>query len=653
MIKYLNALLLLLIVTFSYSQRKSNLDSLRSLIARSKQDTGKVNLMFTLGIALEEEQPKEALKVYKQAADLSRKIKSPRKEYSSLINQGIANFHLGKWDSAIFAYNQALVIAKNLGLKEKIGIAYVDIGNVHLNLNQYPEAIEFYQLAEPNLSLSKRGVMYANMIDIFNKIGRYKEMLEYGYKAIQLNEESRDTASWLDAHINMFSEKNDTLQKEGFHLMKKILPVALKRNDKYRLQAIYHNMAIYYYHVPKKYDSALLEANRCEELKRVDNAQSGLIDIYSLKSRIYLMKKDFASAKKFGLMALSLAPKKGLVTHWREIYYSLAEAEEGLHNYSSAIGYFEKYIVYRDSTESLHNAELSGQLDARYQSEKKEREINLLERQQAKQAEEINFRNLLIQAAAIALVLLLIIGFLYFRNAQARERVAEQQKEIQKQKIAELEKDKQLVITEAIVKGQEEERSRLAKDLHDGLGGILWGVKSSLSTMKGNMILSGDNVQAFERSLDMLDNSILELRRVAHNLMPEALVKFGLASALKDFCDFVNSSKVVEVIFQSVGNERRLDLAIEVVLYRVANELVNNALKHASAKEIIIQLNYDDHQLTMTVEDNGVGFDKSVLEKTTGAGWPNIKSRIAYLKGSIDIETSVGNGTAINVTIPI
>lgn len=205
----------------------------------------------------------------------------------------------------------------------------------------------------------------------------------------------------------------------------------------------------------------------------------------------------------------------------------------------------------------------------------------------------------------------------------------------------------------ALSEVQEQERSRFAKDLHDGLGGMLWGVKLSLTNMKGNMVIDSEHVQIFERSLDMLDNSIHELRRVAHNLMPEALVKFGLAATLKDFCDFVNSSKVIHVIYQQVGIERRLDMSVEVVLYRVANELVNNSLRHSSAREIIIQLNYDDHSLTLTVEDDGKGFDKSILDKTTGSGWPNIKSRIAYLKGTLDVVTSPGNGTAVNITIPI
>jgi signal transduction histidine kinase len=205
----------------------------------------------------------------------------------------------------------------------------------------------------------------------------------------------------------------------------------------------------------------------------------------------------------------------------------------------------------------------------------------------------------------------------------------------------------------ALSEVQESERSRFAKDLHDGLGGMLSGVKLSLSNMKGNVVLAAEHVDVFERALDMLDNSIHELRRVAHNLMPESLVKFGLAASLKDFCDFINSSKVITVIFQQIGTYKRLEMSVEVVLYRIANELVNNTLRHASATELIIQLNYDDHSLTLTVEDNGKGFDQNVLERTTGSGWPNIKSRVAFLKGLLDVQTSAGNGTSVNITIPL
>src|SRR6185436_16432928 len=125
--------------------------------------------------------------------------------------------------------------------------------------------------------------------------------------------------------------------------------------------------------------------------------------------------------------------------------------------------------------------------------------------------------------------------------------------QLQQQRISELEKDRQLVAVDSMLKGQEEERSRLAKDLHDALGGLLSGVKFSLSNMKDNLIITPDNMTVFERSLDMIDTSIKELRRVAHNMMPEMLVKFGLDEALKEYCNSINATKLLTVNYQSFG----------------------------------------------------------------------------------------------------
>jgi len=216
--------------------------------------------------------------------------------------------------------------------------------------------------------------------------------------------------------------------------------------------------------------------------------------------------------------------------------------------------------------------------------------------------------------------------------------------EIEKQKVRQL---------NAMAEIQEKERTRVAKDLHDGLGSMLSGIKMSLSNMKGNAVMTNENVQVFERSLNMLDNSIHELKRVAHNLMPETLVKFGLAAALKDFTDFINQSNVLKAIFQQVGKEQRLTSSNELALYRLANELINNALRHAAATELIIQLHYENNSVTLTVQDNGKGFDPVILKHTKGSGWPNIRSRVEYLGGVMDIDAKPGEGSAITIRIPI
>ena len=154
----------------------------------------------------------------------------------------------------------------------------------------------------------------------------------------------------------------------------------------------------------------------------------------------------------------------------------------------------------------------------------------------------------------------ILISFLLYRTYRQKQK-------LQQQQIAELEKEKQLLAAEAVLKGQEEERTRLAKDLHDGLGGMLSGIKHSFNTMKGNLILTPENAQAFERSMNMLDSSIKELRMVAHNLMPESLVRFGLDTALKDFCESITGSGKLIVRYHSFGTEElKLEKNTEITL---------------------------------------------------------------------------------------
>ena len=157
----------------------------------------------------------------------------------------------------------------------------------------------------------------------------------------------------------------------------------------------------------------------------------------------------------------------------------------------------------------------------------------------------------------------------------------------------------------------------------------------------------------FERSLDMLDTSIKELRRVAHNMMPEMLTKFGLDEALKEYCITVNATGLVSLKYQSLGMATRLDSAIEIIIYRIIQELLNNILKHAVASEAFIQLIREDNRLNIVVEDNGKGFDTALLEKSKGAGWVNIRSRVEYIKGQLDIHSEPGKGTLINIECPL
>ena len=166
--------------------------------------------------------------------------------------------------------------------------------------------------------------------------------------------------------------------------------------------------------------------------------------------------------------------------------------------------------------------------------------------------------------------------------------------------------------------------------------------------------MTPQNQQAFERSMDMLDSSIKEMRRVAHNMMPEALVKFGLDTALKDFCEDINRPGAPQVNSQSIGME---EVVVEgtaaIAVYRIIQELLNNTMKHAAATNAIGQLSKTQDGINITVEDDGNGFDPLILERATGIGWRNIQSRVEYLKGKMDVSTSPGKGTSVQIEINI
>ena len=217
--------------------------------------------------------------------------------------------------------------------------------------------------------------------------------------------------------------------------------------------------------------------------------------------------------------------------------------------------------------------------------------------------------------------------------------------------IADLETEKKLMATEAVLKGEEQERTRLAQDLHDGLGGMLSGIKFSFNTMKGQLIMTADNTRAFERSMDMLDSSIGEMRRVAHNMMPEALVKFGLNTALKDFCNDINQSGALKISYQSIGlEETMIDRTPAIAVYRIVQELINNTMKHAAATTSLVQVSLLQHSLSVTVEDDGKGFDTA---KAEGMGYRNIRSRVEFLKGTLDVQSDTDKGTSVHIQIEL
>jgi two-component system, NarL family, sensor kinase len=314
-------------------------------------------------------------------------------------------------------------------------------------------------------------------------------------------------------------------------------------------------------------------------------------------------------------------------------------SEKATGNYKKALFYHEIYASARDSMAEAN-------IDDRLKVINYDTDTKLQKAEIDKKTRENEKQNALIIGLIIGLSGICAIAFFTYRYLNIRKRIAEKE-------IIQLQQEKQLIASNSVIKGQEQERGRLAKDLHDGLGGILSGVKLTLNSMTGNQVLTEYSSQTFHRAVNQLDGAITELRRVAHSMMPEALLKFGLKDAINDFCEGINMTGKLKVNFETWGQINRHEQSVEVSIYRIAQELLNNIIKHADATEAHIQLNENENLLTLTVEDNGKGFDINNLQANKGAGISNIESRVAYLNGKLDIKSDASHGTSVEVQVEL
>lgn len=396
------------------------------------------------------------------------------------------------------------------------------------------------------------------------------------------------------------------------------------------------------------YDVAVEIYKKVYELSKKNNYTWHTVEPFLQIGYIYTVQKKYDRARNYLNEGLAMAKKNKYTLFEREALESLSKlyALEG--KYQLAYLDYKKFHILDDSIKSEKLKKSSVEFEKKYETEKKVNRIIQLEKDKHIQfitlKQEYTFNFMLLVSIAILLLVILLI----YRNLKQKQLLHQADAKLNQNKINELEVEKKLMATESVLKGQDEERSRLAKDLHDGLGGMLSGIKYSFINMKENLIMTPDNHLAFEHSMDMLDSSMKEMRRVAHNMMPEALLRFGLDAALKDFCNEINKSNGLRVNYQSIGLEgATIDQTVSITIYRIVQELLNNTMKHSKANTAIVQLTKLDGQLSITVEDNGKGFDPSILNKSKGIGWINIQNRVDFLKGKLNITSKLGEGTSV------
>ncbi|WP_431291691.1 sensor histidine kinase [Pedobacter sp. P26] len=331
------------------------------------------------------------------------------------------------------------------------------------------------------------------------------------------------------------------------------------------------------------------------------------------------------------------------------IYSELAKMSEKLGDYKEAYRWLTKYRQTNDSINTDQTKVKINELETKYRSARNQQKIQVLQSEN-KQA-QLNARNDRLYRLILGLICLFLLLLLVFvlLTARSRRKLAQQEEINYKQQLSEMERKQQLKITKAMLEGEELERERVARDLHDGLGGMLSGVKIGLSgwtdTQPG---ISED--KDLHRIIGQLDTSVTELRRIARNMVPETLLKFGLETALKDLCEFYMRDGL-HITSEMFGIQKDIAMNVQLNIYRIVQELISNAIKHAHADNLILQCSQNENTIFITFEDNGRGFDMDTLSDKKGMGLDNLKNRIAFLQGKFEVHSAPGEGTSIDIEL--
>lgn len=614
-----------------------------------------------LGVNYEGLDTAESMKTYRAAAALGRRAGLTLETGRIYLNMSFPLSARGDYkrvtevlDSALYFLDRSKdpdTEFRRGQVIHTLGITYRYQGDFKKYIEYMMKAVAIFEKANHQRSVLNT---YLNISMYYKDIAEYETMYAYTQKALTMARKLKRKDDIFKSYVFVMyalNQMNDYKQAKLYldSCVMSYVPV-----DDFAVMVSYHLVGGLMYMNLYGQDSLTSHLDKAEAhfregnvLGHQYNSRFNIVQTELQLARILSLRKKYGEAERSLRALLTQLKENEEPDQWTVAhdYLSRNYAESG--QYKKA---YESYIEYRgvqDSLSSEKNKRYAADLEKKYEAEKRDLQIKQLITDKELQQLTIQKKNIINYVLVGGAFTLAAIFLLTFRSYKQRQR-------LQQQRINELETEKQLLATEAVLKGEERERTRLAQDLHDGLGGMLSGIKYALNTMKGNLIMTPENQQAFERSIDMLDSSIKEMRRVAHNMMPEALIRFGLDTALLDFCNEIDQSGALKVTYQSIGMEGAvLDQTTAITLYRVVQELIHNTMKHASATTALVQVSKTGRHVTMTVEDNGIGFDNDTLKMSEGMGWANIRHRIKFLKGTWDVNSRPGEGTSVHIELDV
>ncbi len=588
--------------------------------------------MFT-----EKTEPRLALVYLIKSLEIQELLNDTKTIGATQNNIGRLFYQTKNYPKAIEYFKKSIQSNYNSQDWRNLGIAHVNIANVYVDLNDYPKAIE-----ELNKSLGyfnrvdfKRGmqVVYNNMGAMNIRQQNYEAaipLLKKGLELANLNQ-SKAGVALIEQNIG-FSLTGLKEYNQALEWFEKAEKTAIEtKADDYSFGEIYNHRSSLD-SAMGNFQSALVYRTKYMRINEKFMGDKVIKEVNELQTKYETQKKEYAISllnKSDSIKSLEIANQQLAIN---QSLFKIAEQKLKLADANLQI--ISDSLLLTEQNKQL----LQAKLDSSY---KEEKILRLAEQNRIKELEVGRKNNQIIIVLISMGFLALAIYFVYRRNKLIQEKNY-QQKLLEEQKNA----------AKAVINAEEQERKRIASDLHDGVGQLMSAAWMNLQAFKNQIELS--NIKGFDlldKSLELVNESCNEVRQVSHNMMPNALLLKGLVKAVQEFISQINQQNL-KINLTTEGLNHSLPSHIETVLYRVIQESVNNVIKHAKASKLDISIIKSIDGIDVMIEDNGIGFNINQLNQNAGIGLSNIQSRIQYLEGTVEWNSSNNNGTLVAIFIP-
>jgi signal transduction histidine kinase/Tfp pilus assembly protein PilF len=604
-------------------------------------------------------------------------------------------------DSAEVIIRRVLKTSIQSGNSRMIARSYLALSNLYFYRSQPDLAAKSWNVADRLNAMNKdpqlTGNLHLSKALLHQQAGNFDSAIVREFRALRCFEQLPDEEGMMKICLII----GGTFQLTGrYDLAKKYLDRALslaqKRNDTTFTGLVYHSLgnmcqrsgdisrSIRYYKIAndklratraegrrlrvllslassyeeeENYGEAVHLYQECIAGFKIANDAADLCIAFENLGVLYMRTGEFAVAQSCFEKAYRIIRRSGDLNALRNITYNLAALHANRNNYKQAYLYLDTSNQYKDSIFSAQKQKIMDELNAQYESEIKDRKIAMLAQdaqiQAVKHQSLLRQRLLLILSLASVLTITSLLILIYIQRYRKEKVISRQKEKIHMQTINELLKTQELKSINAMLEGEERERSRISEDLHDRLGALLSTVKMGFSTVESKIsVLEEENRKNFSNSLTLLDRAVEEVRTISHNLASGILANFGFEVALLDLKETVTQNTGLVMDLRITGlDAQRLPPSLEINLYRMVQELLNNTLKHAGATRFSIDINKSMRELVLVVHDNGAGFDPAV--RAAGIGLKNLESRVTRLNGSMHIDSGKGNGSTFIIEIPL